>query len=197
MLEEEERKIREEEERIAAEQKLIEDEKERKRKLKADKIEAQKLAGTYMTKAEKEKEKKRIAKLESMRAAGLIPSDDKGGDGEENKVKQSQTYAKKKPNKATTNTKESVEAGVNDDADSAKNATASGNVANDDNEEEDDWESGNFVISNLTAKIGGLSLPKKDEEDDILVQEQKAEQERLKLLGIERLKREEEARIKK
>jgi hypothetical protein len=54
---EEERRTREEAERQA-----IEAEKERKRKAKQDKIDAQKAAGTYMTKAEKEKAQKTAAR---------------------------------------------------------------------------------------------------------------------------------------
>ncbi len=55
--------------------KAIEDEKERKKKAKADKIQAEKAAGTYMTKAEKEKAKRLKERLEAMKQAQgiLIP----------------------------------------------------------------------------------------------------------------------------
>jgi translation initiation factor aIF-2/yIF-2 len=62
--EEEERKLKEEEDREAAKLKIIEDEKEKKRKSKQDKIQAQKIAGTYKTKTEKERIKKNKEKLE-------------------------------------------------------------------------------------------------------------------------------------
>jgi hypothetical protein len=42
-----------EEERILAEERAVEEEKERKRKAKQDKVDAQKAAGTYLTKGEK------------------------------------------------------------------------------------------------------------------------------------------------
>lgn len=43
-----------------------------KRKAKQEKIEAQKAAGTYMTKAQKEKAQKNQARIEAMRAAGML-----------------------------------------------------------------------------------------------------------------------------
>lgn len=67
--------MRLEEERIAAEEKAKEDERERRRKAKLDKKEAQIAAGTFMTKAEKEKAKKQQARLDAMKAAGMqIPA---------------------------------------------------------------------------------------------------------------------------
>jgi translation initiation factor 5B len=67
--------VRLEEERIAAEEKAAADERERRRKAKLDKKEAQVAAGTFMTKAEKEKAKKQQARLDALKAAGMqIPS---------------------------------------------------------------------------------------------------------------------------
>jgi translation initiation factor 5B len=73
--EEEERKIKEEEERLAEIKRKEEEEKEKKRKAKQDKIEAQKKAGTYKTKAEKERDKKNQLRLEQMRKQGIITDD--------------------------------------------------------------------------------------------------------------------------
>ena len=67
-LEEEiKRKEKEEEDRLAEIKRKEDEEKERKKKVKHDKIEAQKKAGTYMTKSEKERMKKNQLKLEQMK----------------------------------------------------------------------------------------------------------------------------------
>ena len=73
---EEERKIKEEQEREAAKLKIIEDEKERKKKLKQDKVQAQKLAGTYKTKSEKERIKRNKNKLELLMKGNTIQTID-------------------------------------------------------------------------------------------------------------------------
>ena len=72
LQEEEDRKIKEEEDRLAAIEKAAEEEKERKKKLKQDKILAQKQAGTYMTKSQKEKAKINKMKLENLLAQSKI-----------------------------------------------------------------------------------------------------------------------------
>lgn len=71
LQDEEDRKIREEEEKILAEQKRIEDEKNRIAKAKQDKIEAQKKAGTYLTKSQKDKIKKNKEALEKLQRMGI------------------------------------------------------------------------------------------------------------------------------
>jgi hypothetical protein len=80
LQEEEEARIKAEEEAEAAREKAIEEEKEKKRKAKQDKVDAQKAAGTYMTKAEKEKAKKQKERLEAMKLSGnlLVPGTDSG-----------------------------------------------------------------------------------------------------------------------
>lgn len=75
LQEEEDRKIKEEEERMAEKKRKEEEESEKKRKAKQDKIQAQKLAGTYKTKSEKEREKKNKEKLEQMKKLGIINED--------------------------------------------------------------------------------------------------------------------------
>ena len=72
LQEEEDRKIKEEEEKIAAEKKKEQEEKEKKLKAKHDKILLQKIAGTYKTKSEKEREKKNQIRLEQMKKQGII-----------------------------------------------------------------------------------------------------------------------------
>ena len=67
LQDEEERKIREEEEKEKARLKAIEEEAYRKRKAKQDKKQAQKDAGTYKTKSEKEKDKKLRLRLEELK----------------------------------------------------------------------------------------------------------------------------------
>jgi translation initiation factor 5B len=60
----------------------------------------------------------------------------------------------------------------------------------------DDWESG---ADALVAKVGSLVLAAKStgEEEDTLLADDKAEQARLRQLGIERARRDEEARLKR
>ena len=70
--EEEERKRKEEEDRLAEIKRLEEEERQRKLKAKHDKIEAKKLAGTYKTKSEKERDRKNQEKLEQMKKLGII-----------------------------------------------------------------------------------------------------------------------------
>jgi translation initiation factor 5B len=77
LQEEENRKIKEEEDRITKIKKEEEEEKEKKRKAKQDKIQAQKIAGTYKTKSEKEKDKKNQFRLDQMRKLGIITDDGK------------------------------------------------------------------------------------------------------------------------
>ena len=184
-LAEEERKIREEEERIAAEERRVAEEKERKRKAKQDKIEAQKAAGTFMTKAEKEKERKRLARLEAM---GIDPNAPVRADAGQSKP--ASQYTKKKPNKAPV-AKTSESSAI--ETEEGANVPITNTV---DEASEDDWDSNDFAATSVAAKISGLVVSNSTVEDKLEL-EQIAEQERLKVLGIERLKREEEARIKK
>ena len=72
---EEERKIKEEEERLAEIKRKEEEFIAQKKKLKQDKIMAQKLAGTYKTKSEKEKDKKNKKRYEALKSFGIINSD--------------------------------------------------------------------------------------------------------------------------
>lgn len=77
LQEEEERKRKEEDDRIAAIKKKELEEKERKSKAKHYKIQAKKLAGTYKTKSEKEREKKNQLRIEQMKQLGIMTADGK------------------------------------------------------------------------------------------------------------------------
>ena len=64
----------------------------------------------------------------------------------------------------------------------------------------DDWDADDDWEANLEQIQLNLEVRKEQAADDVedrIVVEKKREQEKLKLLGIERAKREEEARIKK
>lgn len=205
LQEEEDARIRAEEERIAAEEKAIEDEKERKKKAKQDKIQAQKAAGTYMTKAEKEKARKNQERLEIMRASGLIPVEGSSSPAEKTKV----VYTKKK--KTNGNTTEQLEeedetkTNVNDDTtgdDVPSNNDATAAVESGGDWEDDDWESSIDTLANKAAELkiaasAAQIVEEIDEDEDLLEVERKKEQERLRLLGLERIKREEEAKIRR
>jgi translation initiation factor 5B len=73
----EEKKIKEEAEQELQRLKAIKNEKERKHKLKQDKIKLQKDAGTYKTKSEKEKIKKNQDRLEQLKKSGILIEDGK------------------------------------------------------------------------------------------------------------------------
>ena len=72
LQDEEERKIKDEEERLAELKKQEEELREQKRKLKQDKIQAQKDAGTFKTKSEKQKIRKNQERLEQLKQMGFM-----------------------------------------------------------------------------------------------------------------------------
>ena len=186
----------------------MEDEKERKRKAKQDKLESQKAAGTYMTKAEKEKAKKIQDRLETMKAAGMLPGAVTGlqdGTGVAIEAgKSSSLYSKKKPSfnsqkQTTVGTKIAetevlpVVAAV---AVKAEVVDAVADNWDDDDDAEDDWESStNLERISTIVEARGAQLA--DDVEDTLVIENRMKFEQLKLLGIERAKRDEEARLRK
>ena len=69
----ERRRIEEEEARIAEEERKKEEERLRKKQKQKEKIDRQKAEGTYMTKAQKLKQRQAEQRLEAMRAAGMLP----------------------------------------------------------------------------------------------------------------------------
>jgi translation initiation factor 5B len=235
LQEEEELRIRLENERIEAERRAKEEEKERRRKAKQDKVEAQKAAGTYMTKAEKERLKKAQARLETLKAAGMVnlpvgavaptPATEESGA----KSAGALLYGRKKKPGAkastTNNTsekeekedKESDEDDSDEDSDedsedeeeekaapapapvaaaavSAPTAAAVIEVADDWDADENDWEKAAFDLSSKIEQAVSLN---NDGEEDLTLADQKAEQEKLKQLGLERQRRAEEERLRR
>jgi hypothetical protein len=189
----EDERVRLENEQIAAEEKAKEEEKERKRKAKSDKKEAQIAAGTFMTKAEKEKAKKIQARLDSMKAAGIqLPTAPSSGEAPA-VVKPSDLFKKstsKPNNKPTAAAAPKVEAVETLPMPPPAPVKEVDTVPDDwDADDDDDWE----------ANVGNLDLGARIESavEDQLEVDNKKEQEKLRLLGIERAKREEENRIKK
>lgn len=202
LQEAEDERVRLEEERIAAEEKEREEEKERRRKAKQDKKEAQVAAGTYMTKAEKEKAKKQQARLDAMKAAGMqIPT--VGGDASvpAAAVKASDIYKKPLSGKSGAAATKSPKAATPPPEQEAPKteiapspAPAPVTEVADDWDADDDWES-NLEQIQLNLEVRAEQAA--DDVEDRIVVEKKQEQEKLRLLGIERAKREEELRIKR
>eukprot|EP00602_Paraphysomonas_sp_CaronLab_P002188 CAMPEP_0185029832 /NCGR_PEP_ID=MMETSP1103-20130426/16392_1 /TAXON_ID=36769 /ORGANISM="Paraphysomonas bandaiensis, Strain Caron Lab Isolate" /LENGTH=915 /DNA_ID=CAMNT_0027564727 /DNA_START=33 /DNA_END=2780 /DNA_ORIENTATION=- len=195
--EEEERRIREEEERAEAERKAAEELKEKKRKAKQEKKEAQIAAGTYMTKSEKEKAKKAQARLEAMRAAGmLVPPEQKETEAAKPKSTAAMFSNKKKGKKATEPKLEkppAVPVEPEPEPVAAEEPQVSDEPAQATVEEEvaDSWD----IMDEDKVQI---KVPERtDEEVDELDVERQKEHEKLRLQGIERAKREEEMRIKR
>jgi translation initiation factor 5B len=75
----ERQRIAEIERQEAEEERRKAEERERKRQKQKEKIERQKREGTYMTKKQKEKAKLAEQRLEAMRAAGMLPTDEPEG----------------------------------------------------------------------------------------------------------------------
>eukprot|EP00981_Chlorochromonas_danica_P008931 scaffold2352_cov153-Ochromonas_danica.AAC.12 len=203
LQEEEDERVRLEEERLEAERRAIEEEKERRRKAKADKVAAQKAAGTYMTKAEKERAKKTAARLEALKASGLVQVPTTGGAAEQSKVtSQAALYASRKPaqKKATSPTPQESDQKAEESDDESEEEAATPAISMgplvDDWEaaaDGDDWEANLDLDSKLN-----LTLNTKDEEvEDLLEVERRAEQEKLRQAGLERARREEEARLRR
>jgi hypothetical protein len=151
-----------------------------------------------MTKAEKEKQKKLAMRLESMKAAGLIS--DKPVASSENgaeaaaPTKVVYTSKKKQNKQPKSGSKEEEQQRADADAETAKAGDGADKAGSDD--EVEDWEAADFSV--VAAKIGGIAVvDEAAEAEDILEIEKRKEQERLRQLGIERIKREEEARQKR
>ena len=208
--EEEEERIRLEEEREERERLAAEAIREKNRQKKADKIERQKAAGTYMTKAEKEKAKKAQARLESMKAAGMLNVEGDSTTSSTSKLSAAKFAKKKKKNTCQSpishvnpddiklNEKDGAEEEIEDRKEEKTEVTPTLPVLDswDDAGSDDDWESASSnVIANLEAlKVKtGIGY---DEEDALNV-EKVEEQKRLKELGLERARRAEEERLKR
>ena len=212
--EEEEARIKAEEEADADAKKEAEDKKEKKRLANEAKIAEQKEAGTYMTKAQKEKAKANEARLEAMRTAGMIvgsgPTKTTEGDAPKS---QADLYAKPKRKTPAQLEKERKEKEATEQAEkeatqaaAAAEAAAAAYVDVDgvDSDIADDWDADSDDDdwgANLDSLVDKLAdkVEKHDIEncEDTLDQDNKAEQEKLKKLGLERARKEEEQRIKR
>mmetsp|Transcript_27128 Transcript_27128/g.78992 ORF Transcript_27128/g.78992 Transcript_27128/m.78992 type:complete len:1005 (-) Transcript_27128:141-3155(-) len=94
--EEEEARLKEEERKREEEARLVEEEKQRKKEKARLKLEEKKKAGTYKTKAQKEKERRDKERLEVMMAAGLIDEDASAAAKEAGEKKKKPIYGRKK-----------------------------------------------------------------------------------------------------
>jgi translation initiation factor 5B len=196
----------EEEERLRKE-----DEKQKKLLKKKEKMEKQKKEGTYMTKAQKIKAKQSVDRLAAMKAAGMdVPS--VGENDGEKKPSKKNLYAKKggKGKKQVEKKAEAEEQPEpkedwddNSDEEEEENAAKvekkKETPAPAEEEESDDedvaWDAESFdsndLIADLDAKISNVKF-NDDDEEDLIAAEKKKEKEKLRLLGIEREKREKE-----
>jgi translation initiation factor 5B len=215
---EEEARIKAEEEAEALANKASEEEKEKKRLAKQKKVDEQKAAGTYMTKAEKAKAKANADRLEAMKAAGMkIGTGNANSTGAaggatgkskmivpSNKKKQTSKYAeelaaKKKAEEeeeeARKKAEEEAAAAGGDGDGSSSTMDIQLEVADDWDNSDDDWEANLDVLAEKVAE--SAAQHDIDNCEDELELEKKREQERLKVLGLERAKRAEEERVKK
>jgi hypothetical protein len=208
LKEEEEERIRLEEEREEAERKAIEEEKERKRKAKHDKVEAQRAAGTYMTKAEKEKFKKAQARLESMKQFGMVKIPGLNNETEKN-VSSKQTKEVDQIEAFKTLVESNVKNGIefnaknllenDDDGDvNVKNIEITEKEEEKEEKEEvaDSWENEDWE-KKLQQTISVNESNEEDVVEDLIELDKRKNLENLKQLGVERAKREEDARLKK
>uniref|UniRef100_K3WAS5 Eukaryotic translation initiation factor 5B n=1 Tax=Globisporangium ultimum (strain ATCC 200006 / CBS 805.95 / DAOM BR144) TaxID=431595 RepID=K3WAS5_GLOUD len=191
---EQERIEREEEEARRKQEEIEEEIRRKKKEAKAAKIERQKKEGTYMTKAQKQKAQRAQAALEALQQAGLVPD---AVSEEKKKVVYSNNRKKKQQPKQqeVEQPKEEEEADdVADDweAEEDKPEEAEAPDAWDD----EDWETSDVVASledKLNVNGNGDADDESDEEvEDLLLLEQKKEQERLVQQGIALKKRQEE-----
>ena len=207
-LEEAERlRIEELERKEAEEERIKEEERERKRLKQKEKIERQKKEGTYMTKAQKAKQKQAEARLEAMRAAGMLP------------IAEQEAAKPKKPvydnRKRTNKQAETVESAVSDEVEEAeeedepeekasaaaaveaeaapaaeeapkeepKDAESSGDEWDADSDDEDKF-------GDLEARLQNVVIQTAGEDVDLIELERRKEEERLRVLGIQRAERE-------
>ena len=214
LVEAEEARIKAEEEEEERAAKAREEEKEKKRLAKEKKVAEQKAAGTYMTKSEKAKAKANAERLEAMKAAGMKIGTGGGrssgsgtGTGGKskmivpNKKKQPNKYAEEMAAKKKMEEEEAAAAKKKEEDDALKSAEAAPaqielDVADDwDNSDDDDWEAN---LEDLASKVGSMAAKHDiDNCEDELELQKKAEQERLKQLGLVRAKKAEEERIRK
>lgn len=195
-----------------AEERRIAEEKERKKQKQREKIERQKREGTYMTKAQKAKALKDQQRLEAMKAAGMLPmaeatqkkkvvyddrkktrGKDSKSDGpaavthvEESKLEEEKEETEKK--------EEIVQLEDKDEKPEEKD----GGEGSDDWEKEassgDEWDADSASddggkFDDLAARLKKVEVHN-DDDEDLIADEKRKEQERLRQLGLERAERE-------
>ncbi|OWZ16962.1 Eukaryotic translation initiation factor 5B [Phytophthora megakarya] len=201
---EQDRIAQEEEAKRLAEIEREEELRRKKKDARAAKIERQKKEGTYMTKAQKQKAAKAQAALEAMTQAGLVP--EVGGEKKkivysDNKKKNRKNSKKEEPTKEDPTKVEPVpkEAEEVDDWEAAEDA----GQAQEEAEAPDAWDDEDWETSDVVASLEDKLQEVKEEaaaavesdgegDEDLLVLEQKKEQERLRQQGIALKKRQEE-----
>ncbi|GKY98785.1 hypothetical protein MPSEU_000834700 [Mayamaea pseudoterrestris] len=207
-LEEEERlRIEEEERKEAEEQRIKEEEREKKRQKQKEKVERQKKEGTYMTKAQKAKQKQAEARLEAMRAAGMLPLTEqeeaakpkkpiydnrkRGGKlSVDTAASEEQDDEKEEATKESTTLTEaaSVEVPLADEhvaENETKEAESSGDEWDADSDDDDDDK-----FAHLEARLQNVAIQTNGEDVDLIELEKRKEEERLRILGIQRAERE-------
>lgn len=218
--EEEEARIAEEERKAKEELDRVEEEKARKREKKRLKMEQAKKDGTYKTKAQKEKERLAQERLEAMKASGMFREPTPGGSAAVEKKKRP-TYGSKRhnknkppPTKAHDESPEPPPAPPGADAEEEEAVVAldgaaaaepegaadapAGGEGDGQQEEEaadsswedvaDNWEDAEEPVLDL-----GPAVPEEDEEEeDLAEREREEERKAAKARAVARAKREEE-----
>jgi translation initiation factor 5B len=216
------RKQREEEERIRAEEeaeakrlaeieaaeeaeaKRIAEEKERKKQKQREKIERQKKEGTYMTKAQKAKARQAEARLEAMKAAGMVPIAELDkpkkvvyNDKKKEKEKQQESKLTEEPKMEEPKVEEPPKVEEKPEEESLKKPKEEEDSGDkwDAASSGDDWDAessdGEGKFDDLAARLKKVEIENEDDEDLIALEKRK-EEERLRQLGLERAKRERE-----
>ena len=204
--EEEQRRIAEEEAKEAEEARLKEEERQRKKQKQKEKMERQKKEGTYMTKAQKAKQKLAEQRLEAMRAAGMLPQ----GAAKKGSVMYDDRRRKKKakeegeadveePKEEKEEPKEEAEEPAVEEA--PKEEPKEDEAAAKDDDSGDDWEaaadsgdewdagdSDDDKFDDLAKRLEKVST--EDEDIDLIELEKRKEQERLRELGLKRAEQE-------
>lgn len=217
---EEEERIRAEEEaeakRLAeieaaelAEERRIQEEKERKKQKQKEKIERQKREGTYMTKAQKAKARQAEARLEAMKAAGMVPiaemeqkpkvvydnrKKDKGKGKQQQQPEQASAPEPEPKKEEVVKPEAPVEEVKKEEV---VEETKEPEEEKEDSGDEwdaassgDDWDA-DSSDDELAKRLKKVEIDNGDDED-LIALEKKKEEERLRQLGLERAKRERE-----
>jgi translation initiation factor 5B len=195
--EEAERKRIEELERVEAEEEnKKEEERERKRLKLKEKTDRQKKEGTYMTKAQKIKAKLAEQRIESMRAAGMLPVDGETDAPEKKKV----VYGNRKRGKGEGKGQQQQQE-PQEQLQETSLQPEPAKSAEDDKEElddsEDDWDAdsdddddGKFDDLDKRLQKVAIENADEDEDEDLVEIEKKKDQERLRQLGLKRAEQE-------